>query len=298
MTLEVGGNMAAEDFKEPYGDVVYADPGYQDDKKKRYPLDTEAHARAALSYFSMPKNREGYTAEQVSAMMGRIKAACRKFGIEVDDDSSEDRSAATSQVETRSKGVQIDNVDFAQRIITVLAVPYEHPTTVPFRQEMWTEVFSRSAFNGIESQSRKIPATTSLSIPAPDHVGARLVGRVLSSDPYREAGLVSEVKISRTADGDETLELASDEALFPSIGFMIKNPRFDQELDQYTKTRRVNRAFLDHLAFVGQPAYDGAKVLAMRSDSPQQEPQVSSTPRMDEFLNDPVLRWAAERVRR
>jgi phage head maturation protease len=215
------------------------------------------------------------------------------------DEEASEGAAMISQVETRSGNVHIDNVDFAQRIITVLAVPYESPTPVPFRREMWTEVFSRSAFKGIESQTRKIPATTSLSIPAPDHAGAKLVGRVLSSDPYREAGLISEVKISRTADGDETLELASDEALFPSIGFMIKNPKFDQELDPYTKTRRVNRAFLDHLAFVGQPAYEGAKVLAMRSeDSSQDQPMVSGTPRMDEFLNDPVLQWAAKRVHR
>lgn len=222
----------------------------------------------------------------------------REVAFKVSEEETGKERVVPSQVETRSAGVQIDNVDFAQRIITVLAVPYEHPTQVPFRQEMWTEVFSRSAFNGIESQTRKIPATTSLSIPAPDHVGARLVGRVLSSDPYRDAGLISEVKISRTAVGDETLELASDEALFPSIGFMIKNPRFDQELDQYTKTRRVNRAFLDHLAFVGQPAYEGAKVLAMRSEGAVEEQPVFKTPRMDAFLNDPVLRWASERVRR
>jgi phage head maturation protease len=291
--------MAADDPKKPYGDVVYADPGYQEDKKKRYPIDTEDHVRAALSYFSMPKNHKGYTSEQVKQIMGRIKAAARKFGIELsDDEDGEGRSAMNSGVETRSENVHIDNVDFAQRIITVLAVPYESPTPVPFRQEMWTEVFSRSAFKGIEGQTRKIPATTSLSIPAPDHAGAKLVGRVLSSDPYRDAGLISEVKISRTADGDETLELASDEALFPSIGFMIKNPKFDQELDYYSKTRRVNRAFLDHLAFVGQPAYEGAKVLAMRSEDSAQEPRGSRTPRMDEFLNDPVLQWASKRVRR
>lgn len=290
----------AEDSKKPYGDVQYADPGYKEGVK-RYPIDTEEHVRAAWSYINMPKNHVGYTAEEVSAIKGRIKAAAEKLGITISDDNSEDRSTMTSFVETRSEGVQIDNVDFGQRIITVLAVPYEQPTQVPFHQEMWTEVFSRSAFNGIESQTRKIPATTSLSIPAPDHIGARLVGRVLSSDPYRESGLVSEVKISRTADGDETLELASDEALFPSIGFMIKNPKFDQELDRYTKTRRVNRAFLDHLAFVGQPAYSGAKVLAMRADgSVGEEDQTpfTPTPRMDEFMNDPVLRWAAERVRK
>jgi phage head maturation protease len=138
-----------------------------------------------------------------------------------------------------------------------------------------------------------------MEIPAPDHAGARLVGRVVSSNPYGEAGLVSEVKISRTDAGDETLELASDEALWPSVGFMVKNPRFDQELDRYKKVRRVNRAFLDHLAFVGQPAYEGAKILAMRAEGAvvEDEQVFTPTPRMDEFLNDPILRWASERVR-
>lgn len=216
-------------------------------------------------------------------------------------DDSEDRSM-TPFVETRSEGVRIDGVDFGQRIITVLAVPYEQPTKVPFRQEVWNEVFSRSAFNGIEGQPRKIPATAALDIPAANHEGGRLVGRVISSNPYHEAGLVSEVKISRTDAGDDTLELAADEALWPSIGFMIKNPRMDQELDRYKKLRRVNRAFLDHLAFVGQPAYDGAKILAMRADDQAALTEagltaVSPTPRMDEFLSDPILRWASDRVR-
>lgn len=215
------------------------------------------------------------------------------------DSKIADGDRMTSAVETRSEGVRIDNVDFSQRTITVLAVPYEQATRVPFQREVWSEVFSRSAFKGIESQPRKIPATAALEIPAPNHDGGRLVGRVVSSDPYREAGLVSEVKISRTPQGDETLELAADEALWPSIGFMVKNPKFDQELDRYKKVRRVNRAFLDHLAFVGQPAYEGAKILAMRSDGVlEAEPiEHSPTPLMDQFLNDPILQWASEQVR-
>jgi len=214
-----------------------------------------------------------------------------------------DRNATVPSVETRSDGVRIDGVDFGQRIITVLAVPYESPTPVPFAGAVWNEVFSRSAFNGIEGQTRKIPATAALEIPAPDHKGARLVGRVVSSDPYSEDGLVSEIKISRTREGDDTLELAADGALWPSIGFMVKNPRFDQELDRQSKTRRVTRAFLDHLAFVGQPAYEGAKILAMRSaaEAAMLEPevevqpeQVSRTPLMDQYLNDPIMKWMHE----
>lgn len=216
------------------------------------------------------------------------------------DDS--DQNIIVPSVETRSDGVRIDGVDFGQRIITVLAVPYEQPTLVPYRQEVYSEVFSRSAFNGIESQNRKIPATAALEIPAANHAGGRLVGRVIKSDPYGADGLISEIKISRTPQGDDTLELASDEALWPSIGFMVKNPKFDEELDRYKKTRRVNRAFLDHLAFVGQPAYDGAKILAMRSQAEaevlesQQEP-FTKTPRMDEFMNDPIMQWMHDQAR-
>lgn len=61
--------------KKPYGDVDYADPGYQADKKKRYPLDTEAHIRAAWSYIGQDKNAKKYTAEQVKSIKAKIVAA-------------------------------------------------------------------------------------------------------------------------------------------------------------------------------------------------------------------------------
>lgn len=67
--------------KSPYGDVPYADPGYQTDKKKRYPIDTEKHVRAAWSYINMPKNREPYTADQLKKIESKIKVAAKKFGI-------------------------------------------------------------------------------------------------------------------------------------------------------------------------------------------------------------------------
>lgn len=71
----------------PYGNVRYADPGYQDDKKPRYPIDTEDHVRAALSYFGQSKNRTQYTASQQAAILGRIKSRARALGIQVSDDS-------------------------------------------------------------------------------------------------------------------------------------------------------------------------------------------------------------------
>lgn len=79
---------AARDPKKPYGDVTYADPGYQKDGKKRYPLDTKAHVRSALSYINQKDNAAQYTAKQLALVKGRIKAAAKRFGIEVNDDES------------------------------------------------------------------------------------------------------------------------------------------------------------------------------------------------------------------
>ena len=45
--------------REPYGPASqahYADPGYQHDRKKRYPLDSEEHCRAAWSYINQADN--------------------------------------------------------------------------------------------------------------------------------------------------------------------------------------------------------------------------------------------------
>jgi len=71
--------------KKPYGNVAYADP-----KNGKYPIDTAAHAKAAWSYINMPKNAAQYPLNGVtlSEVKGRIKAACKKFGITISDDSN------------------------------------------------------------------------------------------------------------------------------------------------------------------------------------------------------------------
>ncbi|MGH7743287.1 MAG: DUF6582 domain-containing protein [Candidatus Dormibacteria bacterium] len=66
------------------GASSYADPGYQDDKAKRYPLDTKAHALAANSYIGQQKNAKLYTAAQLKRIKDRIRKALTKFGVQVD----------------------------------------------------------------------------------------------------------------------------------------------------------------------------------------------------------------------
>jgi HK97 family phage prohead protease len=67
--------------KKPYGDVKYADTGYQKDKKKRYPLDTKEHVQAALSYIGKASNAGQYSSGDLAKVKAAINAAAKKFGI-------------------------------------------------------------------------------------------------------------------------------------------------------------------------------------------------------------------------
>jgi len=71
--------------KEPYGDVEYADTGLQPDGVKRYPLNTEAHVRAAWSYINQPDNAAKYTAVQLRRIKARIRRAMLDIGAQVAD---------------------------------------------------------------------------------------------------------------------------------------------------------------------------------------------------------------------
>jgi len=64
---------------EEYGKVKFADP-----VNKKFPIDNYEHVRAAISYFGMPRNYKYYSMEDRRIIAGRIAAAAKKFGIEVD----------------------------------------------------------------------------------------------------------------------------------------------------------------------------------------------------------------------
>ena len=66
------------DSAKPYGDVEYADPGYQEDGKKRYPIDTEAHIQSAWSYIGQAKNAAKYTAEELKKIKAKVVSAWKK----------------------------------------------------------------------------------------------------------------------------------------------------------------------------------------------------------------------------
>src|SRR5208337_4210959 len=65
----------ADDPKKPYGDVEYAAPGYQDDGKKRYPIDNEEHITHAWDYIGQGKNADKYSSSELKLIKARIIAA-------------------------------------------------------------------------------------------------------------------------------------------------------------------------------------------------------------------------------
>lgn len=68
-------NAAESAGDDPYGEVDYADLGYRPDAKKRYPIDTERHIRAAWAFIHLPANARHYTAGQIERIKARIVAA-------------------------------------------------------------------------------------------------------------------------------------------------------------------------------------------------------------------------------
>lgn len=112
---------AADSPKEPYGDVPYADPGYQEDGVKRYPLDTEAHVRAAWSYINVQDNADKYSRSDLRRVRARIAAAMRKLGVKVEAALDSDLVAAAITGKDITKN-EMDDV-YAPEILELEVTP-------------------------------------------------------------------------------------------------------------------------------------------------------------------------------
>jgi hypothetical protein len=64
--------------RKPHGAADYADPGYQSDGKRRYPIENERHIRAAWNYINEPKNAAPYTGDQLKRIKDKIIAAWKE----------------------------------------------------------------------------------------------------------------------------------------------------------------------------------------------------------------------------
>jgi len=66
---------ARQDVKPEEGERKYGDVNFADEKNKKYPIDTEAHIRAAWNYINKAKNAAKYSPEDLKIIKGRIIAA-------------------------------------------------------------------------------------------------------------------------------------------------------------------------------------------------------------------------------
>lgn len=99
---------AAKPAPEPYGAVSYADPGFQADKKKRYPVDTKSHVLSALSYIGKPADAAKYSSDDLARVKANIAVAAKKFGVgpsaKTEKKAASVDDAATRQGDTSSTG--------------------------------------------------------------------------------------------------------------------------------------------------------------------------------------------------
>lgn len=158
-------------------------------------------------------------------------------------------------------------VRHAQRTIDLIAVPYNESTEVLRRSRWVTETIDPEAFTGVHGA---VTVNRAHDLETP-------LGWVRAFHPKDPRGLLAELKISRTSAGDDVLELAADGLLSPSVGFTVLPG--GEEWNHDRTAVRVTKAKLVHIGMTGDPAYKGAKVLAVRTADPT--PVRTATPNID-----------------
>jgi len=187
----------------------------------------------------------------------------------------------TEQVYDRPEGVpwkraaELVGVDFPERTIELVVMPYESPIYVGWQGRTVRETIARGAFDGIQRRTHKIVVNVDHDERVPS-----TVGQAIALHPSRQEGLVAEVRIARTPLGDDVLALASEGDIGASAGFLPFPDGMDwQGRDAY----RVTRAYLKHIAMTPDPAYQEAQVLAVRRAEPPTTVLVP-TPNIDQIL--------------
>ena len=294
-------NMAT---KAPYGDVPYGDPGYLDAAGnqasksgkpgvKRYPL-TADKVMAAWSYINQEDNARQYTAEQLSAIKGRIKAAMKRHGHDVSSDSSSragdmpDEGRAESLMPyTRSFALEDISIRSGGdgRTVEAYAAVFNTPAPVRDQDGEYTEeldpaVFNRAISDAAPQGSRKNwrigvfynHGMTLNGTPSERH--SMPIGKILDIKADGR-GLWTEVRYNRTTLADEVLEniregsisgysfsgnFRRSQPLIPRGGF-----RRNFRTGELPHVRRVEST-LTELGPTPVPVYEKAAVLAMRGE--------------------------------
>ena len=170
--------------------------------------------------------------------------------------------------ELRYRSAEQIGVSYPDRTIELIVMPYEKETVVAHQGRMVTEVCARGAFDGIERRANRIRVNR-------DHDVKRTCGRAVMFYPQRPEGLVAKVRIAQTELGDETLTLADEEMLDASAGFL---PMPGGEKWETRSRCRLTKCWLGHIAMTPDPAYETARVLAVRHQEKTVDAERPATP--------------------
>jgi phage head maturation protease len=177
------------------------------------------------------------------------------------------------EVEFRSNPTDF-GVDFKERTIELVAMPYDVDAAVIVHGRSVTESCAPGAFDGCDRRANRVSVNL-------NHDREKHVGRAFALHPSRTEGLVAELKIGRSLEGDYALSYAADQLLDASVGFAVMRGG-EQWLEQRSR-RRLTRCYLDHIALVPEGAYPG-RVLSVRASEDAEPEARVLTPNLDEVL--------------
>lgn len=279
--MEHAGRAAMADSK-PYGDVKYADP-----KNGKYPVDTEEHARAAWSYINKAENAAQYPMNGVtlSEVKDRIKAACRKFGIEISDDAGSSGASRSelfrsypiedAHIVTRAEG------DGSGRLVEAYCAVFDEPAEIRDHEGHYEEEIDRTAFNkriADVERSRagyglvKVMYNHAMTIHGTPSERFSLPCAVTKHISAEGRGVLTRAFYPDTPLGNEVLELWRSGAvsaqsfsgqIIRSTPALRRGDRYRPAGGQLTRVRRLELG-LREFGPTPFPAYSGAELVGVR----------------------------------
>jgi hypothetical protein len=178
----------ADDPEKPYGnDVEYADPGLREDGKSRYALDSEAHCKAAWEHVTQDDNAAKYMADQLKTVKGRIRAALKRYGVEVEASAAEPEPPPDPQPEHPE--TEAPAMPGASSCPAPLTAAEATETTAPTAEEKGAGLMDPAkireglglAPDASDDEVRAALVTAGLAPPAADLSGQQLDQRVAAN---------------------------------------------------------------------------------------------------------------------
>jgi len=220
----------------PYGDVPYADPGYQTDGVHRYPLSTKGFVKAGWSFINQAKNQKPYTAEQLTHIKNAIKSAAKRFGITISEEETEFVDLAYRGIpmflpESRSFPAQFEirSMGNGKIELTGYASTVERPYRMFDQFGEYTETVRAGAF------SKTIAANADTAFLA-NHTGLTLArtktGSLKMSEDSTGLLTVAELDERRTDARDLMLAVERGDVDEMSFGFRVEQQKWNDDYDQ------------------------------------------------------------------